>query len=150
MRGGERFAAAQFNGVGIQKSCPCANEFEFATGQLLPAIFRKILDERIFSRHDFFKVKTDLSGADAPRPGMAGQMHDFGGVKQRLRGHAPAQDAQSAGFFTALNDGGFQTRARRRPGRRVTGAATAKNDRVIVKWFHTGKDGSDFKFDNPI
>ena len=52
---------------GIQKSCPCADEFEFAAGQLLPAIIRKILDERIFSRHDFFKVKTDLSGADAPR-----------------------------------------------------------------------------------
>jgi hypothetical protein len=77
-------------------------------------------------------------------------MHDFGGVKQRLRGHAPAQDAQSADFLAAFDDGGFQTRARRRPRRRVTGAAAAENDHVIIESFHTGEDGSDFKFDNPI
>jgi hypothetical protein len=77
-------------------------------------------------------------------------MHDFGGVKQRLRGHAPAQDAQPAGFFTTLNDGRFQTRARGRPRRRVTSTAAAENGHVVVEWFHTGEDGSDFKFDNPI
>jgi hypothetical protein len=59
------------------------------------------------------------------------------------------QDAQSADCLAAFDDGGFQTRFRCCP-RRVTGAATAKNDRVIVEWFHTGEDGSDFKFDNPI
>jgi len=41
-------------------------------------------------------------------------MHDFGGIKQRLRGHAPAQDAKPAGLLAAFDDGGFQTRARRR------------------------------------
>jgi hypothetical protein len=60
------------------------------------------------------------------------------------------QDAQSADFPAAFDDGGFQAGAHRRPGRRVTGAATAKNDRVVVELFHTGEDGSDFKFDNPI
>ena len=150
MRGGERFAVAQFDGVRIQKSRLGANEFEFAAGQLLPAIIRKTLDERIFSRHDFFKIKTDLSSADAPRPGVAGQVQDLGGIKQRLGGHAPAQDAKPADFLAAFDDGGFQTRARRRPGRRVTGAAAAQNDHVMVELCHTGKDGSDFKFDNPI
>jgi hypothetical protein len=77
-------------------------------------------------------------------------MHDFGGVKQRLRGHAPAQNAQSADFSAAFDDGDFQTRAGRRPGRRVTGAAAAQNGHIAVKLFHTGEDGSDFKFDNPI
>jgi hypothetical protein len=63
-------------------------------------------------------------------------MHDFSGVKQRLRGHAPAQDAQPAGFLTALNDGRFQTRARCCPRRRVTSAAAAENNRIVVKLFH--------------
>jgi hypothetical protein len=122
--------------VWIEKSGIGADEFEFATGELLPAKIRKILDERIFSRHDFFKVKTDLSGADAPRPGVTSQMHDFGGVKQRLRGHTPAQDAQPAGFFTTLNDGRFQTRARCCPRRRVTSTAAAENGHVVIRPLH--------------
>ncbi len=110
--------------------------------ELLHAIIGKIPDERIFSRHDLLEIEADLSGADAPRFGMAGQVHHFRGVKQRLRGHAAAQDAQSADFLAAFDDDGFQTRARRRPRRRVTGAAAAENRHVVIKSFHAGEDGS--------
>ena len=72
---------------------------------------------------------------------------DFGGIKQRLRGHAPAQEAQPADFFPALNDGRFQTCARRCPRRCVTGAATAENGHVVIKLFHDLKwaDGRNFQ-----
>ena len=119
----------------IQKSGIGADEFEFSAVELLHAVIRKILDERIFPRHDFFEIEADFSGADAPRFGVAGEVHDFGGVKQRLRRHAAAQDAQPADFFAAFDDDGFQSRARRRPRRRVTGAAAAENGHVEIKLF---------------
>ncbi len=124
------------------------DEFEFATGELLPAIIRKIPDERIFARHDFLEVKANVCGPQAPRLHMAGQMQDFGGVKQRLRGHAPAQDAQPAYFFPALNDGRFQTGTRGCPRCCVTGAAAAENDHVVIKLLHDLKMGWRAEFSN--
>jgi len=70
------------------------------------------------------------------------KVHHFGGVKQRLGRHAAAQDAQAADFFAAFDDDCFQTRARRRPGRSVTGAAATENGHVTIKLVHTGEDGS--------
>ena len=76
------------------------------------------------------KSKADVFGANAPRLGVAGEVHHFRRVEQRLRRHATAQDAQPADFFAAFDDDGFQTGARRRPRRRVTAAAAA-DDRDI-------------------
>ena len=140
---------AQFNRIRIHKLGGAADEFEFAASQLLPAIIRKIPDERVLARHHLREIEAYVFGADAPRPGVAGQMPDFGGVKQRLRGHAPAQEAQPADFFPALNDGRFQTCARRCPRRRVTGAAAAENNHVVIKLFarlENGLTSGIFKF----
>jgi len=114
----------------------------------LPAIIRKILDERVLARHHLREIEACVFGADAPGPGMAGQVHDFGGVKQRLCGHAPPQDTQPADFVSALNDCRFQTRARRRPRRGVTGAAAAENGHVIIKLLHDLKMGRRTEFLN--
>ena len=66
---------------------------------------------RIFSRHDFGEIKGNFAGAHAPRFRVFGEMFHFRGVEQRLRRHAAAQDAQSADFFAAFDDDGFQSRA---------------------------------------
>ena len=142
MRFGHRpNATTQFHRVWIKKLGVGANKFEFATGELLPAIIRKILDERVLARHHLRKIEAYVFGADAPWPGVAGQVHDFGGVKQRLRGHTPAQDAQPANIFPALNDNRFQTCARRCPRRCVAGAAATENGHVVIKLLHDFKMG---------
>src|ERR1017187_9216630 len=66
--------AAKFNRVWIKKPDIGADEFEFATGELLPAIIRKILDERVLARHHLREIEAYVFGADAPWPGVAGQV----------------------------------------------------------------------------
>jgi hypothetical protein len=77
-------------------SDPFTDILEFATGQLFAALVRKFFDERVRSRHHFREIKTNIFRADAPQPGMTGEVQDFGGLEQRLCGHAAAQDAQPA------------------------------------------------------
>jgi hypothetical protein len=126
------------------------SRFEFAAGELSAAVIGKIFDERIFPRHDFFEVKADFFGADAPRFGMAREMHHFGGVKQCLRRHAAAQDAKSADFLAAFDDGGFQTGGRRHPCRRITAAAAADDRHLKIKLAHGLKVLRRREFSNAI
>src|SRR5579859_3440523 len=118
------------------------DEFEFTGIQLLHAVIGEIFDERIFPRHDPLEIEPDPSGVNAPWSGMAGQVHHLGGIKQRLGGHATAQDAQPANFVATFNNDDSQTRARCRSCRRITGAAATQNCHVKIKSVHVGKDGS--------
>jgi hypothetical protein len=61
---------------------------------------------------------------------MFGEMFHFGGVEQRLRRHAAAQDAESADFLAALDDDGFQAPRPPPARRRVTAAAAADDGHV--------------------
>ncbi len=122
----------QFHRVRIHKLRIGADEFEFSGVELLNAVVRKILDKRIFSRHHLFKIKADFSDADAPRFGMTGKMHHFGGVKQRFGRHATAQDAQPADFLATFDNDRFQTRAGRRSRRCVAATAAANNGHIKI------------------
>src|SRR4051812_26245908 len=108
----------------IHKSCHCADELKFSAVELLHAIVGKVFDDRVFSRHDFCEIKPHTIGANSPRLGMTHEMHHFRSVQKRLRWHATAQDAESANFFTALNDYSFETCVRRRARGGVTTTAT--------------------------
>ena len=123
----------------VQKLCPGTNEFELSVVELPYTVIGKILDQCVLSRHDLLEIETDFPGANAPRPGVAGQMHHFRRVKQRLGGHAAAQNAQPADLVATFDDDGFQTRARRRPCRRVAAAAAAEDRHVIIKSVHAKK-----------
>ena len=136
----------------IEKFCVGADEFEFSGIQLLRAAIGKIFYLRIFPRHDFGKIKRHFARAHAPRFRVFGEMLHFGGIEQGFCRHATAQDAQSADFFAAFNDNGFQSGACRRPRRRVTAAAAADDGHVEIKLpafpFHNdsmGKRGGSYK-----
>ena len=119
-----------------------ADEFESLAVKLPDAEISEVLYLRIFPRHDFREIEINFPGAHAPRLRVFGEVLDFSGVEQRLRRHAAAQDAQSADFLAAFDDDGFQSRARRRPRRRVTPAAAADDRHVEIKSLHAGEDGS--------
>jgi len=120
--------------VGVSKAGSCAEECEFAAGELLPAKISKFLDERVLPAHDLAKVETYLRRVDAPGSRMAGQVHDFGGVKQGFRWHATAQDTEAAHLLGAFNDDGFEALGRGGSRGRVTATAAADNRQVEVKW----------------
>jgi len=54
------------------------------TAELLFAIFRKALDQRILAAHNLSKIEADFLCPDSPWLGMTGQMHDFGGNTAEL------------------------------------------------------------------
>ncbi len=150
-RGDRRLGIAQHDRVRIEKACRGADELEFATGQLLAAIIRKLFDERVLARHHLRKVEPHIFRPDTPRRGMAGAVQDFSGIQQRLRRHATAQDAQPAHFRPAFDHDCSQTGARHRPRRRVTGAATAENGDIVVEYFfHCGQSKSHLGADWPV
>src|SRR5437667_12822103 len=93
----------QFERLRISKTGPAADELELSTKQFLLAIFSESFDQPIFAGHYLSKVEADVLGPDAPRLGMARQVHDLGRVEQRLGWHAAAQYAQAADFLSALN-----------------------------------------------
>jgi hypothetical protein len=133
MRGGERPGVAHRDRVRIEKVCVGADKLEFATGQLFAAMVRKLFDERVLSRHHFGEIKTNIFRADAPWPGMTGEVQDFGGVEQRLRGHAAAQDTQPAYFRAAFDHDRSQSCGGGRPRRRVTSTTAAQDGDIVVK-----------------
>jgi len=137
----EFLSSAQLDRVRIRKAGRRSNELEFPGRQLLRTVIRKLLDQRVLARHYFRKIKTDFA-ANAPRLGMACQMHNLRGVKQRLRWHATAQDAQSSHFLASFDDDRLQPRRRGRSRRGVASAAAA-NDRyiivVVIVRFHAGE-----------
>jgi len=139
LRTGQPVGPAEFHRVLVQKPCPGPDELEFAGMELLCPVIGKIIDQQILPRHHLLKIETDLSGANAPGPGMAGQVHHFSGVKQRLRGHAAAQDAQPADLVATFDDDGFQTRGGGGSGRRVTTTATTQDRYVKIKPVHAGR-----------
>ena len=87
----------------IKKTRVGADELEFAASQLFAAIIRKFLDERVLARHDFREIEATLFNTNAPLLRLLGEVQYFGGIKQRLRGHAAAQDAQPAYFRAAFD-----------------------------------------------
>ena len=99
---------AEFNRVRVNETRHCANEFELPGSELPRAAIGEILDHRIFSRHHLREIKIDL-GANAPRLGMARQVHHFRRVQQGFRRHATAQDAKPAQFLAAFDDNGLET-----------------------------------------
>jgi hypothetical protein len=129
----------------VQKLCVGTDEFEPLAVELLDAEIGEVFYLRIFPRHDIRKVEGNFSGADAPRFRVLGEMFHLRRIEKRLRRHAAAQDAKSADFPAAFDDGGFQSGSRRRPRRRVTAAAAADDCHVKIKWaafgFHANNMG---------
>src|SRR5688500_17162866 len=109
-----------------------ADKGEPAVLELLVSIVRKAFDEQILSRHDFRKVEADVAGFDAEHLRMLCQVVDFGRVKERFGGHAPAQNAKPADLLPALDDGGPQARSGGRARGGVSGTAAADDADVVV------------------
>ena len=129
----EGFSIAQVESVRVEKVCARAEEFEFAARQLLPAEIGELGDERVLARHDFGEVEASVFDAHAPCAGVIREVHDFGGVEQRLRRHAAAQDAQAADFFAAFDNDSFQAGASGGTRRSVAGAAAAEDGQIKVE-----------------
>ena len=140
MFGGQFFAVGQNDGVRVQKPGVGADEFKPAAFQLLHPVIGKFPDQPVFARHDLREVKAQLRGLKPPGGSSSGQVPDFGGIEQRLGGHAPAQDAQAADLPTALEDHRFQARAGGRPGGGVTAAAAADDRHVEIMFAHARED----------
>ena len=121
---------------GSAKAGGGAEEFEFAAGELLPAVIGEVSDQGVLAGHDLCEVEADVVGADAPRLGVAGEVHDFGGVEQGLGGHAAAQDAESADFFAAVDDGGFEPERAAVRAAAVAGAAAADDGDINACGVH--------------
>ena len=77
--------------------------------------------------------------ARTPHASVPCQMQDFGGIQERLAGHATAQDAQTADFRTAFDHDGFQTLAQRGSRGGITGAATTQNRDGAIKCSHDNR-----------
>src|SRR5437773_3475600 len=99
----------QLHGMSVREAGHGANEFEFAIEELLLAKISEAFDEGIFAGHHLGKLEGDVLNTDAPGLGMAGQVHDLGGVEKGLGRHAAAQDAQAADLFAALDHNRFET-----------------------------------------
>jgi hypothetical protein len=119
--------------VGVQKPRLGANELERTVGQLLLAVFSKVLYQPVLSRHHFAEIEMDIPGSNSPNPGMVGEMNHIGGVKQRLGWHAATQDAQPANLFAALDHDDPQAGVRGRPRRGIPGTAAAYHGDIKIK-----------------
>ena len=116
----------------INKACVGADEFKFAAFKLPTAIVGEIFDERVLARHDPGEIKTGFLNADAPCLRLVDQVHDFSGIEQCFGGHAAAQNAQPADFFSAFEDKRLQTGARGGPRCREAGTAAADDRHVKI------------------
>src|SRR5438067_7946410 len=116
--------------MGICKLRGRADEVEFPTQKLLLPIIGKLLNQSVFARHDLIEIEGDIFGANSPRLGMAGEVHDFGRIKQGLGGHATAENTEAADFLAALEDRSLEALTRGSPRRGVAGAAAAEDGQV--------------------
>ena len=101
-------AVAEAECVCIRETRHGANEFKLPRRELLRAIISKFLNHRVLARHDFGEIKIDI-GTNSPRVRMTREMHHFGRVQERFRGHAAAENTQPAKFAPTFDDGGFET-----------------------------------------
>jgi hypothetical protein len=111
-----------------------ANELKLSVLELLFPVIRKLVNQPRFASHHLLEIESDLARLDAPRIGVAAQVEDFRRVKQRFAGHAAAQDAESADFIAAFNEGGLQAGVRGRPCRGVAGAAAANHSHIKIEF----------------
>src|SRR5207237_1780827 len=87
------------------------------------------------------KIKTYLAWMNTPRFGVAGQMHDFGGIKEGFGGHATAQDAQAADIVATFDNHGLKPGGGGGAGSGVTGAAAADDCQVKLVRMGLGHSG---------
>src|SRR5205814_5665024 len=115
----------QLEGVGVGESSMSPEEGEFAFGELLFPKISEFPDKRVFSRHHFGKIETELALVNAPNFSLTRQMHDFGSVEQRFGRHTAAQNAEAADVLPAFNHDGLDPSGAGRASGGVAGAAAA-------------------------
>lgn len=116
----------------IEKTGAGPKELELSGGQAGEAVFGEIVNHGLFAGHDGFEIEACLWNSESPRPARTRQVEHFGRVEERLAGHAPAQDAQSAHFRPALDHDGFESGRGRCARRRVTRAAPAQDGKIEI------------------
>src|SRR5438445_13033719 len=119
--------------MGVCKLRGRADKIEFPIQKLLLSIIGKLLNQSVFARHDLVEIEGDIFGANSPRLGMTGEVHDFSRVKQRLGGHATAENTEAADFLAALEDRSLEALTRGCTRRGVTGAAAAEDGQVVIE-----------------
>jgi hypothetical protein len=128
-----RLYGEKVHSMRVNKSRIGTDELELSVAKLFVAIIGKAFDEQIFARHDLFEIERNILNANTPRFGMAGEMHDLGGVKQRLGRHATAQNTKTADFFASFDHNGFHARICGRAGCAITSAAPADDGQVVIE-----------------
>jgi len=120
-----------------------ADEFEPAIGKLLVPEIGEFLDKPVFSGHYSWEINPHRLHPNTPGIRVPGQVRDLGRVKERLRRHATAQDAESADLLATFNHDGPQSGRSSSPGRGITAAATADHRDIVIKCvFHREKNGA--------
>ena len=106
------FAGAEFERMRIREPGHSPKELELAALKLLPAVIRKVLDERILARHDLGEIEPDVLGTNAPRLRM---------------------DAKPADLLAALDYHRLQPLGGGCPRRRIAAAAATDDGEVVIE-----------------
>jgi hypothetical protein len=109
------------------------NKLELSAAKLFVPIIGKAFDEQIFACHYLLKIERNIFSANTPRFGVTGEMHDLGGVKQRLGRHATAQNTKTADFFASFDHDGFHARICGCARCGITPAAAADDCQVVIE-----------------
>src|SRR5262245_28184515 len=125
-------AGAQLEGISVKKVCGGANEFEFSGGELFSAVIGEFLNQAILASHDFWKVKSNTIGNDAPGFGMTRKVHDFSGEQKGLGRHATTKDAEPGDFLGAFDDDGAKARSGCGASGGITSAAAPDDSQIEV------------------
>ena len=133
VRAREPLAVIQLDRVWINKTDVGTDELETSALQLPPPVTGEVGNHRVLARHDLGEVEPHFRHLNPPRRGVLGKVLHLGRVKQRLGGHAAAQNAKSADFLAAFDDRSPEAAAGRRTGRRIARTATADHHHIEVR-----------------
>lgn len=112
-----------------------ADEIEAPVLELASPVIGEFTDEAFFPGDDFIHACSGLRRAQSEflRPAYrAGTVRRF---DEGFRGHAAAQDAETAEIAGAIDDRDAETEIMGGPCRRVAGAAAAEDEKIVV-FFH--------------
>ena len=115
----------------IEKAGVGTDEVEFAPGERVDPVTGEIGDDFPLARMDGFHVGPGRGNLQAEGFPLLREVQHVGHVKQRLRRHAAAQDAEAAELARAIDDGGAKSERGGGPGRVEPGTAAAEHEEVV-------------------
>jgi hypothetical protein len=101
----EPASGVEFEFMGTDETGLGAEELPLPLFQLMASVSGEVPDEFVLPGHQTFKVDGHRAGGDAPGASSVDGVAEFGGMEERLGGHAAAQDAETSDLGAAIEDG---------------------------------------------